>query len=446
MRKPGFLFPFLAAYLSFFAITNGIVTGPPENNDTLNSSLGTPQDQNAPLAPSNPGNAVPGMTPTGVTPPENVQRLDVVSNNPAQNINSSTNQGGSTTENTTQGTVSNIVTGSNAGGINVSRVLENIKSATDPENTNGQNKIDIPEQNISVILQDDNGDKWKKPCTDEGISTCSAEGEKVFYKCVNKLWNQMNCDGITTCRMTTNTEAVCVDPNVPFKPKSEMKNNQTNSDDKPKVPCQVSGQSKCDPENASGYLVCSVDAFWETQTCSEGNICKVDKSGKVVCVPKNSKEAKQEPCKVNGESRCVSGGKSTYQTCTDNVWNTFNCDGTNVCGMKDSKVICYDPKNSIQDVVLDPCESEGELRCFAPNPSVYQQCINKNWANMTCTSGTVCSAILSKRTVGCFDPNAKDRSSNGTIIVSENPKSSSGLLTKQPAILFASILLPLFLF
>ncbi|OMJ17265.1 hypothetical protein AYI69_g7489 [Smittium culicis] len=317
----------------------------------------------------------------------------------------------------------------------------NLSSKTAPEENEPQPSSSVPESGDSSSLVQQ---RWNAPCDTPGQSTCSAEGNGILYKCTDGYWEQIKCGSGTVCKMKTNTQAVCLDPKV--SPVDLVVSNSTDSIIK--SPCQVAGQSKCDSLNINAYFSCS-EGFWQPQKCKGDNVCKLGKDGKVACIDKSLASIKVQPCPVNGATQCIKGGKaSLYQKCVDKEWVQLTCDGNNVCGIKGNSVICYDPSKKLVDIVRDPCTFENEMRCYLPDESMYQSCINNNWTNMTCSNGNVCRNIVGKDQVGCFDPTISVVDGNdGIIIISsrQGTSNSNRLLNETSIVYLAYFIITIFI-
>ncbi|PVU90751.1 hypothetical protein BB561_004752 [Smittium simulii] len=297
-------------------------------------------------------------------------------------------------------------------------VIEEMKiPSTSKTEQNLDNKISSEVLPSSPVLSNS--------CYSEGHSTCSAEGQDIFYVCSGEKWIYSTCSSGTICKMVSSIKAVCIDPKILL-----LSNNTENAS---KEPCELKGQTKCSAADKGAYLKCDSE-YWQVERCSGDDVCSIDKNANAICISKNDKKVEAEPCIKNGESRCSASSKKLYQQCVDNKWDSFSCDGLNECGIKNSSAICYNPKESIENIILESCDNKTPLRCYDKIPNMFQKCINNYWTNMNCSGNSVCEKIFENNTIGCFDPAVKNRNTNGTIIVPETAQLGAAISVNRPKI------------
>ncbi|PVU86978.1 hypothetical protein BB559_006300 [Furculomyces boomerangus] len=272
----------------------------------------------------------------------------------------------------------------------------------------------------------------KIACDNNGGTMCDSTNVSGYFLCDQGFWVSQKCTGSNVCKVGKGNKVVCVDKAAANIDTDNGTGNSTS------IPCEVNGQTKCDVVNPNGYFLCG-QGFWVNQKCSGDNVCKVGKDGKVICVDKAAADIKTESCRIIGESRCSKETKTVYEKCIGNEWTRFNCDGDNICGIKDNSAVCYNPKKGgLEGVVKDPCDKEGQQKCSDTNDNMYKQCVSGNWANFTCSKDTVCRIVGGNDQIGCFDPNNSDLPSNKEIIISD--QKSSAISTQVFGIYLASFL------
>ncbi|OMH83210.1 hypothetical protein AX774_g876 [Zancudomyces culisetae] len=309
--------------------------------------------------------------------------------------------------------------------------------------------------------------KYKKPCTEDGKSVCSTESERRFYKCTGSYWTQMDCEMDTVCYTQSEREAVCLSY-------QEIANRKKSEKLAQKKPCTTLGQTRCDYVSKYNYLQCDKDG-WTVSKCGGTNVCKLDKAtGRAQCIEKEVAEKEVEKCKVNGESKCNDQNKNIFLKCIENEWVGMTCDGDNECIMSNANpnalkkrnefsnsdgvvfeeiAVCYNPKLGAPEA-LEPCDDEGKLKCAndssilggnakgnsTDGKDIYYQCLNNNWTKMKCGSGTECSLLNDRTSVGCITPREVKIISNN-LLGSTASTHSRNILSSQIVLVFVFLFL-----
>ncbi|KAJ2783307.1 hypothetical protein H4R18_001753 [Coemansia javaensis] len=110
------------------------------------------------------------------------------------------------------------------------------------------------------------------------------------------------------------------------------------------APCPTNGAKQC-AATGGGYQVCESGA-WASYSCDGSNVCGKTAKGEVACMSKDQATQSLVPCSTKDEQQCVAADPAKYQVCDGVGWQSFTCDGANVCKMKGGKAQCANPNGS----------------------------------------------------------------------------------------------------